>query len=98
MMKKIVLCVLLLSGCVYWGSSDKTPLTPQGQLNVCIRDEVRAYRDKGIMLSANSWSVAQKIADYCTEKYKLQDMYNQAVTNARNMMGANEYGTSLKRW
>lgn len=97
-MYKIVLCVLLLAGCAYWGSSNKTPLTPQGQLNVCIRDEINSYRDKGIYFNASSWSVAQKIAGYCTDKYGLYTMYNQAVTNARNMMGANEYGTSLKRW
>ena len=97
-MNKIVLCVFLLVGCAYWSNSNKTPLTPQGQLNVCIRDEINRYRDEGILISVDNWSVAQKIADYCTEKYKLYTMYNQAVTNARNMMGANEYGTSLRRW
>ena len=97
-MNKIILCVLLLTGCAYWESTNKTPLTPQGQLNVCIRDEINSHRNKGITLNADSWSVAQKIAEYCTEKHKLHTLYNQAVTNARNMMGANEYGTSLKRW
>jgi len=97
-MKKLVLYILLLSGCSSWFISDKTPLTPQGELNVCIRDEINTYRNRGITLNADSWSIAQKIADYCTNKYNLMPMYNQAVTNARNMMGANEYGTSLKRW
>ena len=97
-MKKIGLCLFLLAGCTYFVSTNKTPLTPQGQLNVCIRDEINSYRNNGITVNADSWAAAQKIAEHCTEKYNLHTLYNQAVTNARNMMGANEYGTSLKRW
>lgn len=97
-MKRISGLIFLLCGCSYWGNTDKTPLTPQGQLNVCIRDEVRAYRESGVVVSRDSWSAAQRIAQICTDEYNLPEMYNQAVENARNMMSEDVRGTSLRRW
>ena len=97
-MKKIAGLIFLLCGCSYFGHTDKTPLTPQGQLNVCIRDEVLKYRESGVAVSRDSWSAAQRIAQICTDEYNLPAMYNQAVENARNMMSEDSRGTSLRRW
>ena len=94
-MKKVLCLVLLLSGCALF-DNNKTPLTPQGQMNVCIRDEIRAYKEQGKPVGLNNWSAAQKIAQLCTDKYQLHELYNQAVTNARNMMNEGSRGTSLK--
>ena len=52
-MKKVICLMLLLSGCALF-DNNKTPLTPQGQMNVCIRDEVRAFKDSGKL---QSWGV-----------------------------------------
>lgn len=96
-MKKFLLgFILLLGGCSTWSESSKTPLTPQGQMNVCIRDEVKRYKENGQLNTLGEWAAAQKIADFCTQKYNLQAMYQQAVVNTRNMMGANQHGTSLR--
>ena len=102
MRSKLMLSVLatlgLLNGCAYWQTTDKTPLTPQGELNVCIRDEVRAYKQNGRLQNLGESAAAQKIAGYCTDKTKLFAMYNQAVDNAKNMMKEHSRGTSLRRW
>ena len=94
-MKKSLLLVLLLSGCALF-NNNKTPLTPQGQMNVCIRDEVKAYKEQGKSVGLNNWSAAQEIAQLCTDRYRLPELYNQAVTNARHMMHEGSRGTSLQ--
>jgi len=96
-MKKILLCLILLSGCAMF-DSNKTPLTPQGMVNACIRDEIITRRNHGVMMNSASWNTAINIAETCTKKHNVPEMYNQAVTNARNMMGGNANGTSLQRW
>lgn len=97
-MRTLLASLLLLGGCAYWQTTDKTPLTPQGELNVCIRDEVRAYKQNGRLQNLGKSAAAQKIAGYCTDKTKLFAMYNQAVDNAKNMMEEHSRGTSLRRW
>ncbi|MBQ8464906.1 MAG: hypothetical protein IJ545_02730 [Alphaproteobacteria bacterium] len=96
-MKKILFSILLLSGCAGWFDNNKTPLTPQGQMNVCIRDEVRTYKDSGRLQAMGEWGAAQKIANDCTKKYNLDHLYTQAVNNARDMMKVSSEGTSLRR-
>ena len=96
-MKKILCCILLLSGCGLF-NTDKTPLTPQGQMNVCIRDEVRAFKESGKLETWGVQASAQKIADTCTSRYNLSAMYAQAVQNAKSMMSSNSEGTTLRRW
>ena len=96
-MKKILFCVLLLSGCGLFSETNKTPLTPQGQMNVCIRDEVRAYKDNGKLQVMGEWGAAQKIANDCTNKYNLSYLYTQAVNNARDMIHNTSQGISLHR-
>lgn len=96
-MKKILFCVLLLSGCALFSESNKTPLTPQGQMNVCIRDEVRIYKDTGRLQTMGEWGAAQKIANDCTKKYNLDYLYTQAVNNARDMIHNNSAGTTIRR-
>lgn len=88
--------MLLLSGCALF-DSNKTPLTPQGQMNVCIRDEVKAYKESGKIQLMGEWGAAQKIANDCTNKYNLSHLYTQAVNNARDMMKASSEGTTLHR-
>lgn len=95
-MKKILCCVLLLSGCALF-NTDKTPLTPQGQMNVCIRDEVRAYKDSGKIQSLGEWGAANKIANDCTSKLGLSHLYTQAANNARDMISNTSQGISLRR-
>lgn len=95
---KYFMCLLLfLCGCSLWNSETKTPLTPQGQLNVCIRDRVLAYENAGKTQSMGIKNAARKIAGECTDELKLFEMYNQAVINAENMMQFNSPGTSLGR-
>ena len=96
-MKKFILCCLLLSGCTMF-NSDKTPLTPQGQLNVCIRDEVRVFKDDGRLQTWGVEATSEKIADICTSRYGLPAMYSQAVANAKSMMSEDMRGTTLRRW
>ena len=96
-MKRVLCFVLFLSGCALF-NQDKTPLTPQGQMNVCIRDEVRAFRESGKLETWGIQASAQKIADTCTSRYKLSAMYAQAVQNAKSMMGEDMHGTTLRRW
>lgn len=95
-MKKVLCFVLLLSGCA-WFNSDKTPLTPQGQMNVCIRDEVKAYKADGRLARLGDYGTAQKIANDCTDKYNLPHLYSQAVNNARDMINNTSEGTTLSR-
>ena len=95
-MKKVLCLVLLLSGCALF-NTNKTPLTPQGQMNVCIRDEVKAYKDAGKVQSMGEWGAAQKIANDCTNKYNLSYLYTQAVNNARDMIRNDSAGITVKR-
>ena len=88
--------MLLLSGCALF-DNNKTPLTPQGQMNVCIRDEVRAFKDSGKLQSWGVQTSAEKIADTCTTRYNLSAMYAQAVQNAKSMMSEDMQGTTLMR-
>ena len=96
-MKKVICLMLLLSGCALF-DNNKTPLTPQGQMNVCIRDEVRAFKDSGKLQALGIQASAQKIADTCTSRYNLSAMYAQAVQNAKSMMSEDMHGTTLRRW
>ena len=98
MMNKVLFCVLLLSGCTYWFETNKTPLTPQGQMNVCIRDEVKVYKETGKLQTLGEWGAAQKIANDCTNRYNLSHLYTQAVNNARDMIHNNSAGTTIYRW
>lgn len=95
-MKKVLCLILLLSGCALF-NNNKTPLTPQGQMNVCIRDEVRAFRESGKLETWGVQASAQKIADICTSRYNLSAMYAQAVNNAHDMIRNNSAGTTLTR-
>lgn len=96
-MKKNLCLLLLLGGCAMF-HQDKTPLTPQGQLNVCIRDEVRAFKDDGRLQTWGVEATAEKIADICTSRYNLSAMYSQAAINAKSMMSEDMRGTTLRRW
>ena len=95
-MKKVLCLILLLSGCALF-DNNKTPLTPQGQMNVCIRDEVRAFRESGKLEAWGVQASAQKIADTCTSRYNLSGMYAQAVNNAHDIILNNSAGTTLTR-
>ena len=95
-MKKLLLCFLLLNGCALF-VTDKTPLTPQGQMNVCIRDQVKAYKDEGKIQSMGEWGAANKIANDCTAMYNLSHLYTQAVNNAKDMISNTSHGISLRR-
>ena len=95
-MKKVICLVLLLSGCALF-DGNKTPLTPQGQMNVCIRDEVKAYKDSGKIQLMGEWGAAQKIAHDCTNKYNLSHLYTQAVNNARDMIHNSSEGITIRR-
>ena len=96
-MKKVLCFVLLLSGCAMF-HTDKTPLTPQGQLNVCIRDEVRTFKADGRLQTWGIEAASEKIADICTSRYNLSGMYSQAVVNAKDMIYNSSEGTTLRRW
>ena len=98
MMNKVLFCVLLLSGCTYWFETNKTPLTPQGQMNVCIRDEVRTFKADGRLQTWGVEAASEKIADICTSRYNLSGMYSQAVANAKDMIYNSSEGTTLRRW
>ena len=95
-MKKVICLMLLLSGCALF-NSNKTPLTPQGQMNVCIRDEVKAYKDSGKIQLMGEWGTAQKIAHDCTNRYNLSHLYTQAVNNARDMIYNSSEGITIRR-
>ena len=95
-MKKVLICVLLLSGCALF-NTNKTPLTPQGQMNVCIRDEVKAYKDSGKIQSMGEWGAANKIANDCTSRLGLSHLYTQAANNARDMIHNDSAGITIRR-
>ena len=78
-------------------NTNKTPLTPQGEMNVCIRDEVKAFKESGKIQSMGEWGAAQKIANDCTNRYNLSYLYTQAVNNARDMIHNDSAGITIKR-
>lgn len=85
--------LLLLSAC----ATDKTPLTPQGQLNACLRDEINARLADGSAAELGEAALAQKTARYCLKKMKMRDSFMQdmAFRNARALLTSKE-GTSLR--
>lgn len=58
---------LLLGACAV----DKTPLTPLGELNVCLRDTALEAKENGDAERFGNTAAAQKTARFCLEKRKL---------------------------
>ena len=95
--KVLIFACLLMSGCALFGGGDKTPLTPLGQLNVCLRDEVNSALQDGTVAMYGNEATVRKVAEICLEKLKIRDdfLQNMAYRNATALLTQN-VGTSLK--
>lgn len=93
----ILACVLMMSGCALWGQGDKTPLTPLGELNVCLRDEVNSALQDGTVAMYGNEATVRKVAETCLKKLKISDEFlqNTAYRNATALL-TQSVGTSLK--
>ena len=78
---------LLLGACAV----DKTPLTPLGELTVCLRENGDAER-------FGNTAAAQKTARFCLEKKKVTDPFlvEVAYRNAAALFSESTKGTSLR--
>ncbi len=95
--KSLILSCVLMSGCALWGQGNKTPLTPLGELNVCLRDEVNSALQDGTVAMYGNEAAVRKVAETCLEKLKIRDdfLQNTAYRNATALLTQN-VGTSLK--
>ena len=95
--KVLIFACWLMSGCALLGSGDKTPLTPLGELNVCLRDEVNSALQDGTVAMYGNEATVRKVAETCLEKLKIRDdfLQNTAYRNATALLTQN-VGTSLK--
>lgn len=85
--------VLLLGACAV----NKTPLSPHGQLNVCLRDEVNNMKNDGRLETLGKAAVAQKAARHCLDELNMKDAFSQnmAYRNADFLLSGSD-GISLK--
>ena len=98
-MKTIILTVMAaiaISGCALF-KENKTPLSPHGQLNACLRDEINQMTEDGRVVSLGNTAAAQKAARYCLAKFEMTDAFSQnmAFRNAQSLLTKSE-GTSLR--
>lgn len=84
---------LLLGACAV----DKTPLTPLGELNVCLRDTALEAKENGDAERFGNTAAAQKTARFCLAKLEMTDAFSQnmAFRNAQSLLTKSE-GTSLR--
>lgn len=89
----VLAAVLLLGACAV----NKTPLTPQGQLNACLRDELNSRLAKGGGETLGNAALAQKVAQFCLKKLDMEDAFSRetALRNAHALLTRSE-GTSLR--
>ena len=92
----IAVTAIVLNGCAFF-EADKTPLSPHGQLNVCLRDDINDMKVDGRLESFGKAAVAQKAARYCLDKLKMTDAFSQdmAYRNADFLLSGSD-GISLK--
>ena len=94
-MKRVVVgLIVFLSACV----RDKTPLTPLGELNVCLRDQAAIYRNRDEIKTWGKESVIYKTANECLEKLNIHDDFLKQVAyrNASALFDEKAVGTSLR--
>lgn len=91
-----VMTAMVLSACA-WYETDKTPLSPHGQLNACLRDEVNEMRENGRIATLGKVASAQKAARFCLGKLEMTDAFSQnmAYRNAEFLFSGSD-GISLK--
>lgn len=89
----VLAVVLLLEACAV----NKTPLTPQGQLNACLRDEINTRMADGTGEALGNAALAQKTARFCLKKLHMEDAFSRdmALRNAHALLTRSE-GTSLR--
>lgn len=87
---------IAISGCALF-KENKTPLSPHGQLNACLRDEINQMTEDGRVVSLGNTAAAQKAARYCLAKLEMTDAFSQnmAFRNAQSLLTKSE-GTSLR--
>jgi len=92
----IALAVAILGGCSLI-ETDKTPLSPHGQLNACLRDEINMMRDDGRLETLGNAAAAHKAARYCLDELNMTDAFSQnmAYRNADYLLSGSD-GISLK--
>lgn len=92
----IAMTVAVLNGCAL-GKADKTPLSPHGQLNVCLRDEINDMKNDGRLASLGKAAAAHKAARHCLDDLNMTDAFSQnmAYRNADYLLSGSD-GISLK--
>ena len=96
-MKSFILALMVLvNGCA-WLEADKTPLSPHGMLNACLRDRVNSLKTDENFASWEKTAVIHKTASYCLDKLKMTDAFSQnmAYRNADYLLSGSD-GISLK--
>ncbi len=92
----VLIAVGILAGCSELStlvpSSDKTPLTTQGQLNSCMLTEANDRLQAGTLFTSGLGirETAKDIAGVCIKKLALQKagLDTQAVTQATNILNS----------
>ena len=81
------MAAIAISGCALF-KENKTPLSPHGQLNACLRDENKQMTEDGRVDSLGKTSAAQKAARFCLAKLVLTDAFSQnmAFRNAQSLL------------
>lgn len=70
-------------------STDKTPLTPMGQLNACVLEQVKVkIQNEAAFNDVNR--TANQVANYCIRSLDMLDsgLYGQAVINATSILNS----------
>ena len=70
-------------------SSNKTPLTPMGELNACVLDQVKLkIQNENAFNDVNR--TANQVANYCIRTLDMMDsgLYGQAVLNATSILNS----------
>lgn len=82
--------IMLVSACgTMSASSNKTPLTPMGELNACVLDQVKEkIQNASAFNDVNR--TANQVANYCIRKLDMLDsgLYGQAVVNATSILSS----------
>lgn len=68
------MAAIAISGCALF-KENKTPLSPHGQLNACLRDEINQMTEDGRVVSLGNTAAAQKAARYCLAKLEMTDAF-----------------------
>ncbi len=92
----ILAAIMFVNGCA-WVKADKTPLSPHGELNVCLRDRMNSLKKDENFASWDKTAVIHKTASYCLDKLKMTDAFSQnmAYRNADYLLSESD-GISLK--